>query len=329
MAVKTITNKASLFKNVLDSRLSEGCLFSATHQKYYWIDVFKAKLFSTNKDQSDFKVLEITQKEGSFPERIGFVIPSKDNADVVYFGAKYGLAQADFSTGNWKYLALYSKSGLDRDWDRMRSNDGNSDPNDNSIIYAGIMNDFHVGDCTLEGAVMKFVIKDDGITCECVYDGIRIPNSINFVGKEKIYLTDSLNFQILEIPYKSKNWVKDATQAIDIKKNNIDFESPEPDGSFILENKYFVTAVWSTCKVQVYDLESHSLIFEYTIPNIDRISCCALAAESNKIVVTTASQTIDEAGTTEENLHGAVYLIQLDELVDSASNNSLDGKTHI
>lgn len=329
MSVKTITNKSSLFKNVLDSRLSEGCLFSATHQKYYWIDVFKAKLFSLNKDQSDFKELQITKKEGNFPERIGFVVPSKDNADVVYFGAKYGLAKADFSTGNWEYLALYSKSGLERDWDRMRSNDGNSDPNDSSIIYAGIMNDFHVGECTLEGTVMKFVIKDDEITCECVYDGIRIPNSINFVGKEKIYLTDSLNFQILEIPYNSNDWVKDAKQAIDIKKNNTEFESPEPDGSFILKNKYFVTAVWSTSKVQVYDLETYSLVYEYLIPNIDRISCCALAAEFNKIIVTTASQTIDESGTTDDNLHGAVYLIELDQLVESASANTLDGKAHI
>ena len=230
MPVKTITNKSSLFKNVLDSRLSEGCLFSATHQKYYWIDVFKAKLFSLNKDQSDFKELQITKKEGAFPERIGFVIPSKDNADVVYFGAKYGLAKANLSTGNWEYLALYSKCGLERDWDRMRSNDGNSDPNDSSIIYAGIMNDFHVGECTLEGSVIKFVIKDDEITCECVYDGIRIPNSINFVGKKKIYLTDTLNFQILEIPYNSTDWVKDAKQAIDIKKSNLAFEYPEPDG---------------------------------------------------------------------------------------------------
>ncbi len=54
-----------------------------------------------------------------------------------------------------------------------------------------------------------------------------------------------------------QNWVK-ITQAIDIKKNNIDFESPEPDGSFILENKYFVTAVWSTCKVK-FTIWNHTL----------------------------------------------------------------------
>uniref|UniRef100_A0A1E5R907 SMP-30/Gluconolactonase/LRE-like region domain-containing protein n=1 Tax=Hanseniaspora opuntiae TaxID=211096 RepID=A0A1E5R907_9ASCO len=329
MPVQTITEKSSLFKNVLDSRLSEGCLYSATHQKYYWIDVFKATIFSCGKDKSDFKECQIIKKEGSFPERVGFVVPSKGDADVVYFGAKYGLAKANLKTGSWEYLALYSTSGLDRDWDRMRSNDGNTDPNDSSIIYAGIMNDFHVGDCTLEGAVVKFVIKDSGISCECVYDGIRIPNSINFVGNEKIYLTDSLNFQILEIPYESKDWKNDAIKAIDIKKYNEEFDSPEPDGSFILGNKYFVTAVWSTCKVQVYELETYSLVYEYIVPDIDRISCCALAAETNKIIVTTASQTVDEAGTTEESLHGAVFLIEMDQLVSDVSPNSKDGKTHI
>lgn len=329
MPHQTITDKSSLFQNVLDSRLSEGCLFSATHQKYYWIDIFKAKLFSCNKDKSDFKELQIIKKQDSFPERIGFVVPSKDDANVVYFGAKYGLAKANLKTGEWEYLALYSSSGLERDWDRMRSNDGNTDPNDSSIIYAGIMNDFHVGECTTEGAVLKFVIKGNAISCECVYDGIRIPNSINFVGKKKIYLTDSLNFQILEIPYASKDWKKEATKAIDIKKNNEGFESPEPDGSFILDNKYFVTAVWSTCKVQVYELETYSLIYEYLIPNIDRLSCCSLASETNKIIVTTASQTVDVAGTTEESLHGAVFMIEIDQLVSHVSPNLKDGKAHI
>lgn len=329
MPVQIITEKASLFKNVLDSRVSEGCLYSATHQKYYWIDVFKATIFSCSKDKSDFKECQIIKKEGSFPERVGFVVPSKENADVVYFGAKYGLAKVNMTTGTWEYLALYSTSALNRDWDRMRSNDGNTDPNDSSIIYAGIMNDFHVGDCTLEGAVVKFTIKDNGISCECVYDGIKIPNSINFVGNKKIYLTDSLNFQILEIPYESKDWKNEAIKAIDIKQHNEEFESPEPDGSFILNNKYFVTAVWSTCKVQVFELETYSLAYEYMIPDIDRISCCALASETNKIIVTTASQTVDEAGTTEECLHGAVFLVELDQLVSDISPNSKDGKTHI
>lgn len=329
MSVQLFKDQTSLFENILDSRLSEGIVYSATHERYYWIDVFKANIFSIKKDKTDLKQIQIKAEEGkSFPERVGCVIPSESDADVVYFGGKYGLAKADLAKNTWEYVALYSTSSLERDWDRMRSNDGNSDPNDKSEIYIGIMNDFHVGDCTLEGAVMKFKLGET-IECSCVYDGIKIPNSINFVGKEKIYLTDSLNFQILEIPYASQNWVKDAVKKIDIKANNQEFDSPEPDGSFIFNNKYFVTAVWSTSKIQVYDLDDAKLVYQYLIPDADRISCCCLSAKTNKIIVTTASQTIDTKGTTNDDLNGALFEIELKDLVSESNVNKIDGKTHI
>lgn len=328
MSVKIYDGDSSLFVNIPDARLSEGCVYSASHERYYWIDVFQGIIFSFKKDKSDLKKIEIVSKSDIYPERVGCVIPSKENSNVVYFGGKYGLAKANFINNEWEYICLYSSSSLKRDWDRMRSNDGNSDPNDNTVLYIGIMNDFHVGECTTEGAVMKFTI-DKTITCECVYDGIRIPNSINFMGNAKIFLTDSLNFQILQIPYNSNDWVKDAVQAIDIKANNQGFTSPEPDGSFILDDRYFLTAVWSTSKVQVYDLQNRQLLNEYLIPGIERVSCCCLGASNNKIVVTTASKTIETKGSTAEDLNGALYEIELHDLPCSSSINEKDGKIHV
>lgn len=328
MSVKVFDGESSLFVNIPDSRLSEGCVYSATHERYYWVDLFQGIIFSFKKDKSELKKMVIVSKNDSYPERVGCVIPSEENSNVVYFGGKYGLAKANISTNEWDYICLYSSSALKRDWDRMRSNDGNSDPNNKTIVYLGIMNDFHVGECTSEGAVMKFTIGK-AITCECVYDGIRIPNSINFIRNEKIFLTDSLNFQILQIPYNSKDWVKDAVQAIDIKANNQDFTSPEPDGSFILDDRYFLTAVWSTSKIQVYDLKSNQLLCEYLIPGIERVSCCCLAASHNKIIVTTASKTIETKGSTYEDLNGALYEIELQDLVFPLLLHEKDGKKHV
>ncbi|XBW35457.1 hypothetical protein QEN19_001029 [Hanseniaspora menglaensis] len=328
MSVQTLKDYSTLFVNIPDSRLSEGVVFSVTHQRYYWIDVFKGIIFSAKEDLTDLKHITVTQKFGSFSERVGCVIPSKEDADVVYFGGKYGLAKANIDTSNWEYICLYSASSLNRDWDRMRSNDGNSDPNDSSVIYIGIMNDFSVGEVTLEGAVMKFTIGQS-ITCECVYDGIRIPNSINFIGKEQIYLTDSLNFQILEIPYGSKDWKRDAVMKIDIKAGNKEFEYPEPDGSFIFDNRYFVTAVWSTSKIQIYDLFDSKLLYEYIISGAERISCCCLAAKDNKVIVSTAALDFDSTEKSDNDLNGALFEIQLQDLVPSPESFLKDGKTHI
>lgn len=359
-----VEEKVTPLISLPDARLSEGITYIKEYSRYYWVDIFKAMIYSApvhnpstdvlslhiSKDNyaldqetqtgfSHSKYAKYPYPDSLFPERVGVVFPTTNSEHKVLFGGKYGLGVADLNTKTWYYRILYSEIqnfttgsniAVDHDWTRMRGNDGNVCPKTSSV-YIGVMNDFHVGDCTTEGFVCKINLSKSQDTIECVYEGIRIPNSVNFFQSD-IYLTDSLQFQILKISngVNLKHWQHDGngshvTKFIDIKAHNKDFESPEPDGSVIIndkaattgtptttttnsDNPKLITAVWSTSKVQEYSLTTGKLLEEHLVPHAERISCCCVGPLLSEIIATTASLEVDVRGG-EPNKDGSLFKI--------------------
>ncbi|CAG97982.1 regucalcin [Kluyveromyces lactis] len=300
-------------------RLSEGISYAAESKALFWIDIYNAYIHRVT-DIDDISThtvwhASVDNYEGLYPfttdlpERIGAIFPidRADGVEEVYFGAKYGIARMNYTTLRWQYLVHYSDSGLQKDWTGLRSNDGNVSPD--GEIFIGIMNDFH---CTVDsedpkGALLKVNLREN--ICELVIDKLMIPNAINWSQDgTTVYFTDSLNFSIYKYPYQDKNLiVEDKALFIDIKKFNSQFDSPEPDGSFIDPDTHnIITAVWSTSTVQRYDTKG-DLIHKWTFPETNRISACTLA--QGHMFVTTANEIIED-NASPEGLGGSIFKVE-------------------
>ncbi|CDO95534.1 unnamed protein product [Kluyveromyces dobzhanskii CBS 2104] len=314
----TVHKEAAYYLDT-NARLSEGITYAAESRNLLWIDIFNALIHKVTdiEDISTHTVWHASTAnyEGSYPfdpslpERIGAIFPidKPDGLEEVYFGAKYGIARLDYSTLRWEYVVYYSDSGLQRDWTSLRSNDGNVSPDGD--IFIGTMNDFHstVDFDDPKGSIFKVNLPKR--TCEVVIDKLMIPNAINWTsGLKSVYFTDSLNFSIFEFPYKDGTFdVHGKTLFADIKKFNSEYESPEPDGSFIEpDTGHVITAVWSTNSVQRYDTKGN-LIHKWIFPETDRISACALA--QGDMFVTTANEIIDEKASP-QGMGGSIFKVK-------------------
>lgn len=314
-------------------RLSEGVTYVSKAKTLFWIDIYNALIHKVTdiNDISTHSVWNASLEnyegsypfDSSYPERIGVVFPIDNSRGVedVYFGAKYGIAKMSYSTGKWEYVVPYANSGLQKDWKNLRSNDGNVSPD--GEIFIGIMHDFHsdVDFKDPKGALFKIDLPRR--TCTLVLDKIMIPNAINWDKDAKYaYFTDSLNYSIFKFPYKGSNLVvEDKSLFVDVKKYNAQYESPEPDGSFIdPATDNIITAVWSTHSVQRYNTKGE-LVFKWVFPETSRVSCCALA--EGHMFVTTANDVIDK-DEKPQGLGGSIYKIpNVSSYTGSSKNNPI------
>ncbi|SCU83997.1 LAMI_0C05732g1_1 [Lachancea mirantina] len=299
------------FKDV-DPRLSEGITYLAASKTLLWVDIFKGEIHRVtdiDNPRESHKKLSISARNydgeytfsKEYPERVGVVFPvdgadSAAEVDEVYFAAKYGIGRGRFSTNQWQYVLPFSlcKAMEYKDPVRLRSNDGNVAPNGD--IYVGLMTDFHVDlnkSNEAEGCVLCINLKRG--TVDLVWDHIYIPNSINWnPSHDTLYLTDSLNFKVWQMPYVNGTAQPDHKRVfVDFEDLKAEFESPEPDGSVVdVRNGNFVTAVFSTHKIQVYS-SSAQLLRELSLTHTPAITCCVFGPNGD-LFVTTASADVQE-----------------------------------
>ncbi|CCD22782.1 regucalcin NDAI_0A06280 [Naumovozyma dairenensis CBS 421] len=315
-----------------DSRLAEGITYINETDTLYWIDILKGEIHRLKKltasggefkeENYNYLVLQDSnyvrdakvKNPGislDFNESVGVIFPDHSNDNIVLFGSRYGIGRCDLDIGTWEYILLYSES-TEVDHDRvlrLRSNDGNISPC-GKYIYIGLMNDFPL-ELKDEGCVLK--IDLNGKTAEerikVIWPRIKIPNAIHWNADGSLmYLTDSLSFTIWEYN-ESENTKK---KLIDIKKsNNLDILSPEPDGSAVdISTGLLYTAVWSTRKVQVYQLKDGKLVQEILLPNnTPRISCCCIVG--NDLFVTTGNMdTLEGEKVSNDTVGGCIYRVR-------------------
>ncbi|CCF57048.1 hypothetical protein KAFR_0C00530 [Kazachstania africana CBS 2517] len=313
--------------------LSEGITYVEETDTLYWIDIYKAEIhrvtdverpesshcyMSISRETYDDANANISYPEiEGYQESVGTMFMTKETVEgdgnVLLFASKWGIGRCDLSTKKWEYVKLYSdckelKEG--ERFKRLRSNDGNVTP-DGKYLYVGLMNDFKY-DVSEDGCIVKISLVEDSI--EIVWNAILIPNSINWY-KNDVYITDSLKHRIWRCEYDYENDTIGEKREILIhikEQNNQQYESPEPDGSVIDSvHGILYQCVWSTSKVQVYDLTKDGLLMdEIVLPNAtSRISCCSIA--KNDLFVTCGNLEIsDEEYKATDRSGGCIYRIR-------------------
>lgn len=307
-----------------NAMLSEGVTYSMETRELYWVDIYHARIHrvldvdNPEQSHSTYDINPATYGAASaYPgsadtaERVGCVFPGLGKGGRLLFAAKRGIAELDLDSGSWRYLYLYSESGLNKAWDRLRSNDGSIAPN-GAEIYVGLMADFSVGGPDTsnapEGCVLR--IHLEGWRCQMVLDGIHIPNAINWSADgSQFYLTDSLAFTIWACPVVdgSPQLLKRTPFYCTKNTGNDSHTSPEPDGGFVdcFTGHTFV-AVWSTGKVQELD-NAGRLVAAYTLPTPRVSSCCA--GPAGELLVSTAHAGDFKTGAHSDGVGGSIFRV--------------------
>ncbi|SCV03837.1 LAME_0H13630g1_1 [Lachancea meyersii CBS 8951] len=307
------------------ARLSEGVTYLKASQTLFWVDIFLGEIhFVTNIDdpKASHNVIKINANNyigayphsSELPERVGAVFPvdSPSGVKEAFFAGKYGIGRLSLESCKWNYEVLFSSchnvSG--KDWDRLRSNDGNVAPNGD--IYIGVMNDFQIGVDTkkeAEGCLFRVNLKQKHI--ELVLDNLYIPNSINWnTANDTMYLNDTLKFKTWQMPYEDGvPRVAEKTVFVDFVPVNESFELPQPDGSVVDPRDGFsYCCVFSTHKVQIFNPEAQ-LHRELVFPETPNMTCCCIGPGGD-IFVTTASLDVEHGKSTGPS--GALYRVSGD-----------------
>ncbi|CAR22114.1 regucalcin [Lachancea thermotolerans CBS 6340] len=315
------------------ARLSEGVSYLKESQTLIWVDIFLSEIhLVTNIDdpKSSHKVVKINYEnyigeypcDKDLPERVGVVFPVDSASGVkdIFFASKYGIGRLSLETAQWKYEVLFSscEQTKNKDWKRLRSNDGNVAPNGD--LYVGVMLDFHIDmdrSAEPEGCFLRVDLKKRAV--ELVMDGLHIPNAINWnPKKDTIFLTDSLNYKIWTAPYDSHSGLPALAQKksfIEFKPLNSECSDPEPDGSCIdPRNGNLYSAVFSSHKVQLFDSQG-TLQRNLVFPDTANVTCCCLGPGGDLFVTTASRDVLHGVKTSGPN--GALFRVAADLVSDS------------
>ncbi|AGO10357.1 AaceriABL098Wp [[Ashbya] aceris (nom. inval.)] len=309
-----------------DAMLSEGITYRAQTREMYWVDIYHAQIHrvadvdNPEQSHSTYAISPVTYCATSvYPgstdtvERVGCLFPSLSEGSKLLFAAKRGIAELDLATCSWKYVYLYADSGLNKDWNRLRSNDGSIAPN-GTEIYVGLMVDFSAGGPDTskapEGCVLRIHLK--ARRCDLVLDGIHIPNAINWsVDGSQFYLTDSLAFTIWACPVVDgiPQFLEKRPFYCTKNTSNDSHASPEPDGGFVdYSTGHTFVAVWSTGKVQELDCAGN-LVATYTLPT-PRVTCCC-AGPAGELLVSTAHAGDFDTGAHSDGVGGSIFRVMI------------------
>jgi len=237
------------------------------------------------------------------PDEYFGVIYLTEDEDVVLIGARRGLARYNFKTKEFKYILDYQHDG------KLRSNDGNVDPNGN--IWQGLMGHFEIGPID-DGKVIKITPKGE-ITEEI--KNVKIPNGIIWSKDGKsMFWVNSLEFIIYKFDFDLKtSKISNKKPFINIKDYLSEFESPEPDGFTMTESGDIYTSVFSTSLVLHFN-SNGELVEQFKFP-AKRITAVTFGGvDHDELFVTTANLHLDDETKLDENpedLGGAIFRIKL------------------
>lgn len=266
----------------------------------FWVDIIGKKVHSVQLGKE-----EETHKEYQLDEYAG-VIYLTTNEDIILVGLEKGISELNLVTGEVKSKFTYPAN------DKLRSNDGNIDPNGN--IWQGLMGNFEHGPIK-DGKVLR--INEKEITEEI--SPILIPNGINWSKDgEYCFFTSSLEFKIFKFKFNKELSKLESKQVfIDFKELLPEIESPEPDGFAMSEDGDIYTAVWSSSCVFHFNSDGE-LIEKFHFP-AQRISAVAFGGpDLNEMFVTSGNLQLEDVTKLNENpqdLGGSIFRVKLDSSV--------------
>ncbi|CAB4255239.1 similar to Saccharomyces cerevisiae YBR053C Putative protein of unknown function [Maudiozyma barnettii] len=290
------------FRHEDGARLSEGVTYDIRNDRLLWVDIYNSEIHAidnVSRDGREGRHMTIKIEGSQGRDSVGVVFLT-DDPGIVLFGGKDGIGQWKVGSHEWEYVVKYSAcSELAENPDRLqrlRPNDGNT-TRDGKYILIGLMNDFNYDVKAIDGCILRISVSKG--TVEMVWDGIAIANAVHWDHDEKyVFITDSLQHTIWRCPWdkQTNSLNRNGKEAwIDFKSHNKEFASPEPDGSDMdIANNLLYVTVWSTHRVQVYDItQRNKLVQEIILPvTTPRGSCCCLAGSD--LYVTTANDEISD-----------------------------------
>ncbi|KAH3679334.1 hypothetical protein WICMUC_001074 [Wickerhamomyces mucosus] len=289
-------------------RLGESATINRNNNTFLWVDIIKGEIHRV--------FLKGNKLNRSYENHEIFIIPNESigvihltsNDDIVLLGANFGIAEFKFSTNSFKYLWKFDKlpeilQGQDY---KLRSNDGNIDPNGN--IWQGLMGDFQYGQHD-QGKLVKIDTKTNQITVEI--EKVFCPNGINWSQNgETLYWASSKEGIIYKIPFDLINSTIGTKEPYIILNDWYPGEGDIiPDGHALTENNHIFSALWGHGSLAHFD-ETGTLVEKYKIPGINITD--VIFGDEDEIFITTANALPEDEKLIDGTLGGSIFRIVLE-----------------
>jgi sugar lactone lactonase YvrE len=245
------------------SELGEGIYFSNSHNKIYWVDINKKKIFESN--FTDIKV-------HATDNIVSAIISDKD--DYLTVVSSEGVCDFNLLSNKFKVVSKIPEQYRS---DNYRTNDAVKIEED--IFFYGIMDKR----ARIPGAIIasinnNIIILDDSIFIPNTF--IRLPDR----KKNELLISDSYYKKIFK--YKFNNdW-----SAIDDKAIWHDFSDKNytPDGGCISTSGRIFIAIWDGFKVLELDIDGN--IIDHIELSIPRPTSCVLNPNQDTLFITSAQE---------------------------------------
>lgn len=322
MTSSTILDQKNIFFSSYRGRLLEGITYNRKNNTLLWVDIISAEVHRVSlNDESQLEATHEVLKFKEPGESVGAVLLTK-NPDIVLVCAKYGVATANFKTGEFKYLLkypLFAESAA-----KLRSNDGIIDPWGN--LWIGLMNDFQTVDA--QGGIkpdgILYRISASDLSVKKMVEDALIPNGLTFSNDGKqFFWTDSLTFTVWQFDYDNeKVELLNRRPLLDMRSVYPGISSPEPDGLALTTDGDIYHAVFGTSSVLKYDIKGQAK-HKFQLP-AERITCTGFGGlNGDELFITTGHQELDDfsatidAGDNSGDLGGFLFRVKLEEPVHS------------
>ncbi|CAN3353831.1 cell growth-regulated gene 1 protein [Diutina catenulata] len=236
--------------------LVEGIKYDPRNQSVLWIDIKRGEIHRVLVSDGSLQWSTHEEIKHHDPaESVGFIGLTTD-VDTVVACCKYGVAYANFATGNLDYQFRFHK-----DHKRLRSNDGLIDPDGN--LWIGTMTDFpYEDDMQPEGTLYRITPRFK--ECKAMVTGFKIPNGLA-INDHEVYFTESKAQTIWRYAYDGTD-LGERTAFIDVSGRY----SGEPDG-FAYDDSGIYVALFGDGKVAHYNWRGEH-VGEYTVGG-KRVTC--------------------------------------------------------
>lgn len=266
----------------IEAELGEGALWDDRSSKLLWVDILAGYVHRFNPITKVNETFEIGQPVGT--------VALDEDGDLV-LAVKNGFARYNTTSQEFSMLKI-----VEHENSSIRFNDGKCDPS--GRFWAGTMSQ----DGT-PAAGNLYCLEDLSLTQKISKVGIS--NGLGWSpGSDTMYYIDSASQKVLAFGYDVR------TGSITSPRTVFEIEATEgtPDGMCVDADGKLWVALWGGGKVMRIDPENGERLCEVRVPNVSKVTSCALGGEDmSTLYITTARQGFTEEDIKNEPNAGSLF----------------------